>query len=212
MLMRGAIIVLLSTVTSTLGCGSSPQGRDTATVAGALSTTTWDVTHMQAIVRTRSSGTYRTAVGADGRFSLRVPAGQSYELLIARVLPSSKQQVLGHLAVRRSAGTSVWIAPRGTLALGRLVPAGTAPSTGLTTKSVGAGGEAESGEAESDDDGKEEAETSEDDAKSLCAGGAAGAPADQELTAENEPGDDAVAHEQESDDDAIESCGDDDGS
>ena len=176
MFMRGVLLVLVSTVASTLGCGSSPQGGDTATVAGALSTTTWDVTNMQAIVKTRSSGTYRTAVDANGRFSLRVPAGQSYELLIARVLPSSKQQVLGHLAIRTTAGKSVWIAPRGTLALGHLVRAGTTQSAGLTTKSVGMGGEADSGEAEGDDsEVGDEAETSKDDAKSLCAGGAAGA-------------------------------------
>lgn len=184
---RSTLVLAAALLALGVGCGKGePDGNtERMTVRGTVS---------QLSV---AQGARAVAVGADGRtvwatldghgdFSLRLPLGQSYRIVIA-----NPRRAAGHLVLARGATSTRWIAARSTttIDLGRLSPAATtttAATGGIRTQSTGAG-ELEGAESEDASEHEDDAESHEGSENEVCSGGAS----DVELRASSEPGEDA---------------------
>lgn len=182
---RSTLVLAAALLALGVGCGrgADPDASERMTVRGTVA---------QLSV---GQGARAVAVGADGRavwanldahgdFSLRLPLGQSYRIVIA-----NPRRAAGHLALAKGATTTRWLAARTTttIDLGRLSPTTTSTTTasaGLRTQSAG---ELEGPEQEDAGEHEDDAESHDGDEKEVCSGGAS----DVELRASSEPGEDA---------------------
>jgi hypothetical protein len=150
-----------------VACGSSSSSEGTLTVRGTLgSSAMLDNARAVAI---GSNGTRHWAyLDRDGDFTLELPVGTSYRLLVANQLETGYQKTIGHVMITTTDGRSEWIGANetGTINLGKLRTASTVATTGDTSthtqcgtcggSSSGSGGESEADDdKESDDDDKE---------------------------------------------------------
>jgi hypothetical protein len=82
-----------------------------------------------------------TALDAQRNFTLLLPLGHSYQIVIASELPDGHQMKVGHLVLPVASGTSTWLGANegGTVDLGVLHPSSTAAVTAYHQSSDGGG-------------------------------------------------------------------------
>lgn len=144
-----------------LGCG---QSAPTRTITGQLTMSAFPTDNPVVIAQSAGQRAFVTAVSPTGRFSITVPAGQSYRLTLANTLKAG-----GYAGISKinwpGAGRWAQVGPGGTLALGAIHPATTGTTGGLSTadhgsddgvSGDGSSSSESSGESERDDDGIEQ--------------------------------------------------------
>ncbi len=198
-MIRRELMAGVATILCAVGCGSSASpsssSETTATVSGALTMTS--TTGVRAIAKTSANKMIWVAVDTNGRFSLPLPKGESYRLLIGKLGASGNVAIVGHLALNTSAGKNLWLAPSTDVDLGTLTPVS---GTSSALKLAHADGDAEESEAADDNENEGTEANEEDDDGSMCKGSAASGESDVELKAEKDPGDSACDHEREKSD------------
>lgn len=202
-----------------VGCGASgPSGGSTATVQGSVSPSSRPLDNARAVAIGADGRVFWAYLDARGAFTLQLPVGQSYRVVVANALAGGGQRTIGHLVVHPSTGATRWMGMHqpGTIALGALsVPGAVTASTGGTVTTMGdspsgetssSGGSSGEGSSSGDSSGQDDVGTHEDDGEtgSLCSSQGSGEEDDQELDAEYDPGDrcsddDKSEHEHESD-------------
>lgn len=209
----GTLIALAATL---LACGNStPETSKNLTITGSVDTQTLALDNASAVAVGADGRTFSAYVKRSGKFTLDLPVGQVYRIIIANSTMLGELRPIGHMVNPTSRGTSALIAVKegGTLALGTLRRAGTS-SSGLhvTSKNCncnasGGGSDEDNADEEddendsvSDDDVDETHESSgggkddfkckqkDDDKERIC-----GSEADVELTPDNPPGDACAA-------------------
>jgi hypothetical protein len=153
-------------VMAAVACGGRDEPKDgTMTVHGTVSS-------KLAVDNARA-----VAIGADGRifwayldverdFTLRLPTGQSYRIVIANQLAGGGQKTVGHVALATGGAKTLWIAAseEKTVDLGRLSPASAKSSGGLSTKTCGSSCSGSSaGDDDEDDDDRDDGADHDDD-------------------------------------------------
>ncbi len=169
--MKSTALALVATTAiafTGIGCGGS-GGENTAsdgsrmTLQGTVSASEVSLDNARAIALSADGHAYAAYLDSHGDFSLDVPIGHAYRVVVANSLASGRHAVVAHLAIRTSRGTSTWLGARtgGTIDLGvlssasqggKLVPAcGCTGGDGGTT--TGGGGGDGHGGGEHHDDG-----------------------------------------------------------
>lgn len=198
----------------TAACSGSTPGTaipssGSEVVRGTISTTARHLDNARAVALSSDGHTYWAYLDTHAGFSLALPSGPSYRLLVANELPSGKQVVVGHVVVHPSAGASRWIGLHGAPSLDLGVIGG---KRTLTSASLHVLDDAPDGKDDGAGDGEADDHEDDGESKALCQSQDASDSEDDdvELDAQNDPGDsasddDAAEHEGESGDDA-EAC------
>jgi hypothetical protein len=142
-----------------VACGSSSSSEGTLTVRGTLGSSA-TVDNARAVAIGSDGKRHWAYLDRDGDFTLELPVGTSYRLLIANQLESGYQKTIGHLMIKTSDGRSEWIGANetGTINLGKLRTASSVATTGDTSTHTqcaacsGGGSEDEADEDDDDDD------------------------------------------------------------
>ena len=160
----GAVVGVVA-LAAMVGCGGadpSPTGTSTLKLQGTVSPTARRLDNARAIAVTRSGKAYWSYLDAHGDFTLTLPKGVSYRVLIANARAAGGKHVIGHLVIATSAGASKWVGVHsgGTLDLGTL---GLASSGGgvRTLHDEGSGGS--SGKSDDSDHHGDDNDCHEDD-------------------------------------------------
>ncbi len=170
-----------------VACGSKSSSTDTAHVTATVDPQLRNLVNARVVAVGGGGRVFSSAILATGRFSIAVPTGTRYRLVVANTTGSGELRMIGHIAITPK---------RGAVSLGTLRPVGTAnaaPNGGLRTMSEseaddGAeGADAEDDGAENEGDGKRLCDSGDDveleaengaDADASGAGGGGGAPSD----------------------------------
>jgi hypothetical protein len=152
-LMFGALIVGAGLV----GCGdnSAPDAKGTLVVQGSVSSGL-SIDNGRVVAIGTNGRTFWSYLDKHGDFTLKLPVGQSYRILVANQRVSGGQQVLGRLMVPSKGSKTQWLGANepGTVNLGTLRP--TSLTSGVQPKcsgcSAGGDGGASAGDGESADD------------------------------------------------------------
>jgi hypothetical protein len=159
-----ALSVATTLGVSAIGCGSAggqSSAGDRMTLQGTVATSEMALDNARAIALSADGHAYAAYLDQNGDFSLQVPTGHAYRVVIANSLASGQHQVVGHVAIRTSRGTSTWLGARAAAKVDLGVLSGT--QTALRTLSApcdcdggttgGGGGE---GDHHGDDDHEHE--------------------------------------------------------
>jgi hypothetical protein len=167
------------------GCGSADTSK--AVVRGELSGSA-NTPGLRALAKTDHGKFIWTDVDANGRFALSLPKGKSYRIMLARPTADGRNQIVGHLVSSTSNGKSLWMAPSGSLVLGKISRLSEMVSvSGVKMQSEGADDDGE------EDDDNEGGGCHEEDDKDDGMCKSADGDKDEELGAENDPGDKAAS-------------------
>ncbi|MDB4933834.1 MAG: hypothetical protein JWP87_806 [Labilithrix sp.] len=190
--MRTAIFLAIAALTA-LACSSSSSGNPNSTVEGTVAASTFALGAPTAVDAIDETGARKSArLGADGSFKLELAKGHVYRLVA--VGPKGEEPVVfprtgGRLdkTFRVSSGSAV-------VALGTVRHFDKAPATGFTIKSASVASGAQQGDGEPGEcvDGAimgTGAPCVDDEEKTQCEGGSAGA--DDQADGECENGKDA---------------------
>lgn len=174
------------------GCSSTPAPENTGTQSMRLQgsiTSARKLDNARVVAIGTKGKRYWSYVDAAGRFTIALPPGASYRVLVTNAQRVGPDRVTAHLALAKATGASRWIGVHGsgTFDLGVLSAKGA--TTTIHTKS-------EKGEADHAE--REDAETHEDDDDARACADHDGKDDvddtsdddDVELKAEHEPGDD----------------------
>jgi hypothetical protein len=197
-------------IACSLGCSKNTgswSGGLALTLKGNVPASTVSLDNARVVAVGSNGHVYWSYVNAARTFSIALPAGASYRILVTNSLATGQQRIVGHLVNQTPAGPTEWIGTGtiGTFDLGSLRRA---PSTssqlaaqdhGVDLGATGDGGnetEAEDGGDDSKGDGGLDCDTHEDSSggASLCgapssATGDAGEPDDDvELDPDHDPG------------------------
>ncbi len=193
----GSVLAFAMTV---LACGKgTPDSSSTLKVTGSIDTNSRSLDNASALAIGSDGRTFSAYVQKTGRFTLELPVGHVYRIIIANSTMRGELRPIGHLVNTTSKGKADVIAVKdgGSLNLGTLRPVGSSSST-LHTKCDCAGSSSEgskSGGSDKSGDSKDEKESEDggDDYKChekdgdkdrVCQG-----EADVELEADHAPGD-----------------------
>lgn len=121
-----------------VACGESAESESTSRVSGSMTV------HGTVSTRLSIDNARAVAIGSDGRtfwayldqdreFTLDLPVGQSYRVIVANQRANGGQQTIGHLTLNGSSGRTEWIGANKAINvdLGLLRLAGTTSSTGV---------------------------------------------------------------------------------
>jgi hypothetical protein len=106
-----------------IGCSTGDKTSDALTVRGSVPQSTLLTDNAKAIAISPAGHVYTAYLNRSGDFTLQLPTGHAYRVLIANTLPSGRHEVVGRLTLaNRSSGTSQWLGARsaGTINLGEL--------------------------------------------------------------------------------------------
>lgn len=200
------------------GSASSGNTEGTAIVKGSVPTTARSLDNARAIAISPSGQRFSAYLDGRGSFTLTLPSGQAYRLVVANGRAGGGAAVIGHVQLRTVAGTTRWLAPAAgaTLDLGALRLATTAAAMGASTAlkdespdpksgssaepSSSSGSGSASSDSPSSDGHDSEFDTHEDDDHekgSLCHESEKDAEDDAALEAEHEPSGDDLDDESE---------------
>jgi hypothetical protein len=214
--MRLSVIAASAFVCLAIGCGNSENtgtASDALTVHGTVPRTTLLTDNAKAIAVSPAGHVYTAYLNRQGGFTLQLPTGHAYRVLIANTLPSGRHEVIGRLTLaNRSTGTSAWLGARsaGNIDLGELhmgsadglkiqcgCSSGSGGSGGVSGGdssgddhnsggSGSGGGDSNAQGDDNDDQGGGDYSCHEDDGEkgSMCSGGSGGS----DLHAQNDPG------------------------
>ena len=205
-MVRSFFVLGVAATACVIGCAATPSSGSTTTVSGVVSPSARRLDNARAVAMTASGKTYWAYLDARGAFSLSLPAGQAYRIVVANARPSGGQRVVGHVVIHTSRGASRWIAPRsaGALTLGALGGA-----AGVVTRAMDDGSPSD---GSSGDDHDFESRDDDDERGNLCTEHDGEHDDDDvELDAESDPGDsarddDEDEHEREDDDGDAKTC------
>lgn len=196
----GAVVLVMATM-ACAGSSEPTTASSKARIEGTVVQRSLD--NARAIAITPDGRRTWSYLDVRGHFTLELPAGRAYRLMIANTLPDGSFRAIGHLVIHASNGVGRWLDLRsGALDLGALSTKGASSSPTLGTKSEGEGdhGSSDSDEEEIDT----ETHDDDDDEHGVCADhheGGEDRDDDVELSAEHEPGDEyADEHEKDHDD------------
>lgn len=153
--MRELHIVMIGAIMAAAAACSPTRNREaTMTVQGTLSTKSVRADNARAVAVGDNGKTYWAYLDRHGDFSLELPIGQSYRILLANQLPGGGQQKIGHVVVRGAGGPTEWLGANDAVKvnLGKLKPAATSTSSGSLRPQCGACGGGEGDESEADDE------------------------------------------------------------
>jgi len=121
-----------------VACGESAEAESTSRVSGSMTV------HGTVSTRLSIDNARAVAIGSDGRtfwayldqdreFTLDLPVGQSYRVIVANQRANGGQQTIGHLTLNGGSGRTEWIGANKAINvdLGLLRLAGTTSSTGV---------------------------------------------------------------------------------
>ena len=190
----GSVLALSMAV---LACGrGTPDTSSTLKVTGSIDTQRQALDNASAVAIGSDGRTFSAYVQKTGRFTLQLPVGHVYRIIIANSTMSGELRPIGHLVNTTSRGKADVISVKdgGSLNLGTLRPAGS--SAGAVHTACDCTGGDKSGDSDKsggDDNGDKDSEEGGDDYKShekdsdkdrVCKG-----DADVELEADHAPGD-----------------------
>lgn len=189
--------------------GSGDSSAPESTRQAVTGTVARNLDNARVMAITPTGKTFWAYLDKRGEFTLPIPAGTPFRLIVTNATATGGQKVIGRLAIDTSAGKSSWLlAPNGTLALGTLRPA-TTTSSGTRTLSERddreTGGSAKDSEGTHDDDLESHEDEHEDEGVCSVASPEHEDDDDVTLEAEHDPGDkcrDDKEHEHEKEDEA----------
>ncbi len=120
----GSVLALAMTA---LACGKpAPEASSTLKVSGAIDTRSQSLDNASAVAIGSDGRTFSAYLQRNGRFTLELPVGHVYRILIANSTMSGQLRPIGHLVNPTSRGKADVIAVKkgGSLNLGTLRPAG----------------------------------------------------------------------------------------
>ena len=127
--LAAALACAMTTACSGSG-DSTAQSKETLTVQGNVPSAARRLDNARAVAFAESGHVYWAYLDAQGDFSLKLPVGQSYRVVIANQLDASYQRAVGHVVIAdpTDGTSSEWIGANeaGTVDLGTL---GTAPAS-----------------------------------------------------------------------------------
>jgi hypothetical protein len=134
------LVVVAATIA---GCSDSGSWNLNSVVVQGTVSQALSVDNGQAVAIGDDGKTIWTALDAERDFTLLLPLGHSYQIVIASGLPDGHQMKVGHLVLSAASGTSTWLGANegGTVDLGVLHPASTAGVTAYHRSSDGGGGD-----------------------------------------------------------------------
>jgi hypothetical protein len=124
--MKLSVLGASALVCLAIGCGGGDKtgtASDALTVHGTVPRSTLVTDNAKAIAVSASGHVYTAYLDRQGDFTLNLPAGHAYRVLIANTLPSGRHSVVGRLTLaNRTTGTSAWLGARsaGNIDLGNL--------------------------------------------------------------------------------------------
>jgi hypothetical protein len=132
-------------------CGSPDKTEHTMTLRGSLSSTTRPMDNTRAVAIADTGKRYWAYLSVRGTFTLKVPTGHAYRVVLANQLPGGGQVKIGHVTIAGANGPSTWISARlpGVVDLGKLRSGTRPPSEAVRTQHYGYGG---GGGGDDDDD------------------------------------------------------------
>lgn len=121
-----------------VACGESAESESTSRVSGSMTvhgtvSTRLSVDNARAVAIGTDGRTFWAYLDQDREFTLDLPVGQSYRVIVANQRSGGGQQTIGHLTLNGSSGRTEWIGANRAINvdLGLLRLAGTASSTGV---------------------------------------------------------------------------------
>lgn len=152
------------------GCGSSASN-DTLMVTGHVTATSKGFDNPRVVAVSAKGNALWSYIDAKGNFSLSLPKGTSYRILVTNQIPGDKRAVLGHVVVNGTSGKTSWIAvpEGGALNLGTLGAGAAAPAGGVQTMSEAEDGKSAESEKEDGDEDRASHEDEHED-EHVCGG------------------------------------------
>lgn len=149
------IVMIGAIMAAAAACSPNQNQEATMTVQGTLSTKSVRADNARAVAVGDNGKTYWAYLDRHGDFSLALPIGQSYRIVLANQITGGGQQKIGHVVVQGTGGATEWLGANEaiTVNLGTLKPAATTSSGGLRPQcGACSGGESEDSEADEDGD------------------------------------------------------------
>ena len=134
LMLSGAVLVAMAAVACS--AAEASDASNTMTVHASV-TTNLSIDNARAVAIGTDGRTFWAYVDRDRDFTLELPVGQSYRIIVANQRTSGGQRTVGHVVLDGARGTTEWIGANapGDVDLGKLRLAGTSTtSSGLSTK------------------------------------------------------------------------------
>jgi hypothetical protein len=160
MLMLGGAALVLTAA----GC-SEGRKEGTLTVQGTLSARTRATDNTRAVAIADDGSQTWAYLDTHGDFSLDVPVGRSYRIVLANQLSGGGQRKIGHVVLGTANAPSEWLGANepGTVDLGRLRLATTASTSGMKPLCGGCGGGGDDDDHDDDRDDEADEKSNHDD-------------------------------------------------